>query len=177
MNFFSNDVEIVLTMTFISVLVVFLYNLIKNIGSLHLNILNIKVTIQNKNTWNEEANEINENTKGIDIDFILDIYNNRNNYNSISEINVYKKQNLKFYLIENNNLNLNDTVKSVSGSSVYEKLKYASFHPYELKEFNIKIKLTKEEFLSIEKEPIYIIYKERLQTKKILLNDYLKRKK
>ena len=106
MNFFSNDLEIVLTIIFTSIVTVFIYNIIKNHGKVHFNITNLKVNIQNKNSWSEESNEINENTKGVDIDFIINLYNNKNNYNSIYNINIYKKDKIKYTLIENQYLNI-----------------------------------------------------------------------
>ena len=77
-------------------------------------------------------------------------------------------------LIENHYLNLIDTMKSMSGTTTYEKFKYTNLLPYEVKEFNIKIKLTKEEFNNITKEPIYIMYKSKKRNKKIKINKFIK---
>lgn len=176
-NYFSNDLEIVLTMIVVSIIVVFLYDLIRNRGKFYVTILRPKISIQNKNTWSEEGNKINEDTKGIDFDFKLQLYNHKKNYSSIYNITVEKRKKLKRERIDNPYLNLVDKMKTISGASSYEKLKYATLLPFEIREFSIKIKLTKTEAEQIKKEPIFIVYKVGRHKKQIKLNHYLRKRK
>jgi len=174
-NFYSNDLEIILSIVLISVFINLIFYNIKNYGKLYLNIFKMRINIINKNTsWNEQVKEINENTKYVELDFIFQIYNNRNSYNSIYNLDIYKKVKGKFVLIENHNLNLTDSMKSITGSTTYEKIKFINILPYEVKEYRLKIKLTKEEYEKIKKEPIYLRYKNRRKDKKLKINKYLK---
>ena len=178
-NYFNNNLEIIIISTIISIFVITIYDIIKNHGKLYLNILKIKVNIQNKDNWSLETNQINDNTKYVDIDFTLQLYNHKRTYNSIYNIDLYKKKrhHFKYENLENNSLNLSNTIKSMSGSNTYEKLKYVTLLPYEVKEYAIKIKLTKDEFKDLHNKPIYITYKNGKRKKKINLNKYLRRKK
>jgi len=144
---------------------------------LYLNIFKMRVNIINKNNWYEENNKLSNDTKYIELDFIFQINNNKNSNNNIYNLDIYRKNKLKYELIENHYLNLASTMKSASGSTSYEKLKYINLLPYEIKEFKIKIKLTKEEYENINKQPIYIKYKTRGRNKKLKLNKYLKKTK
>ena len=161
---------------FLTIIIILIYDLIKNYRKLFINIINLKINIQNKDNWKND-NIISDNTKEIDIDFILEIYNHKNTYTSVYNFKVIKKNKFKFKSIQNNNLNLNNTAKSLSGSIAFDKLKYITLLPYEIKTYNIKIKLTKDEYLSIKKNPIYIFYKKGLKKQKIKLNKYLRKKK
>ena len=135
MNYFSNDLETIIAIIIINLLTLFIYHLIINKGKLYFNILRMKINIQNKDSWSEETNNINDKTKGIELDFKLQLYNHKKYYTSIYNIIVKKKKEN----IENPYLNLIDTGKSVLGSTNYEKLKYATLLPFEIREFNIKI--------------------------------------
>jgi len=177
LNFYTNDLEIVISIIFISFIIILLYDLLKNHGKLHLNLFKTKINIINKGNWNENKYNITNDTKYIEIDFIFQICNNKNTYNNIYNLDLYKRKKIKYILLENHYLNLTDTMKSVTGATSYEKLKYVNLLPYEIKEFRLKIKLTKEEFESIKKEPIYIKYKNRNKNKKFKLNKYIKKSK
>lgn len=176
LNFYSSDLEVLITIILISILIVIIYDQIKTKGKLYLNIFKMKINIINKNNWNEITNKTSNDTKYIELDFILHIFNNKNNYNSIYNLSIFKKNKFKYQLINNHYLNLTDTMKSLSGTNTYEKLKYVNLLPFEVKEYRIKIKLDKEEFDNIKKYPIYIKYKTKNKSKKIKLNKYLKNK-
>lgn len=173
-KFYSNDLEIFLSIVLIPLFMILIYNFIKSHGKLYVNIFKMKTTFVNKNNWQENNNEFSNNTKWIELDFILQLYNHKNNFNSIYNIDVYVKRRLKYRLIENHYLNLTDTVKSVSGTNTYEKLQYVNFYPLEIKEFKIKVKLNNEEFKNIKKCPIVIIYRNGRKKKKIKLKKFLK---
>ena len=64
-------------------------------------------------------------------------------------------------------------MKTASGSTTYEKIKYLNILPFEVKEIHLKIKLTKEEYLNLKKYPIYLKYKNKKRTKKLKLNKYI----
>ncbi len=172
-NFYSNDIEIVLTIVLVTIFALIIYDFLKSRGKLEIFILKMKVNIFNKNNWQDEKNTIEDNTKGCELDFILRLCNNKNTYNSIYDINITKKKEI----IENNYLYLAETMKSVSGATSYEKLKIINFLPYEVQEYHLKIKLKKEEILNLKKKPLYIRYKIRGKNKKIKLNKYLKSNK
>ncbi len=177
-NFFDNDLEIILTIILVPFFMILIYDKIKNHGKLYLNIFKLKINIINSNTaWLENKKEIDDNTKYIELDFILQIFNNKNTNNSIYNLDVVKRHKRKLILTEYHNLNLVDTMKTMGGTSTYEKIKYVNINPFEVKEIHLKIKLNKEEYLNIKKEPIYIIYKYKKRTKKLNLNKYIKRNK
>ena len=177
MNYFHNDLDITIGLVVINLLIILIYDLIRNHGKFYLNILRPKVSVQNKNSWSEEKYNINKDTKGIDFDFKLQLYNHKKYYTSIYNIEVNRKNKRKLIQLENPYLNLVDTAKMVTGAVNYEKFRYATLLPFEIREFQIKIKLTKEEIDNLKKQPIYLIYKVGRKTKKIKLNKYLKEKK
>ena len=176
-NFLNYNLDYIILTIIISTIIVIIYDLIKNKGKLYFNIIKPKVNIQNKDNWLNDLEEINENTKSIDLDFKLELYNHKNRYNSIYEILVVQKNKFKFKEINNPYLNLTNTIKSTSFATTFEKLKYMNFLPYEVKTFKIKIKITKDEFLNKKKNPLYITYKEGKKIHKIKLNKYLRKKK
>lgn len=176
-NYLNNNIENIILILIISIIVVIIYDLIKNKGKLYFNIIKFKINIQNKDTWSTNIEEISDITKSIDLDFKLELYNHKNRYNSIYEIKATKKNKFKYENLENPYLNLSNTLKTMSGSTTFEKLKYMNFLPFEVKTFNIKIKINKDEFLNRKKSPLYITYKEGTKVKKIKLNKYLRKKK
>ena len=178
LNFYSNDLEIIISIIliaiFTSLLSIILYDFIKSRGKLYLNILKMKMEILNKDTWHDENNKILNDTKAIELDFLLQIRNNKNSYDNIYDFNVVIKRKNKYQEIKNNSLNLVDTGKSLSGSTAYQKLKYVNLLPFEVNEEHIKIKLLKDEVKNLKKEPIYILFKTKNKKGKINLNNYLK---
>lgn len=176
MNYFNNDLDITIAIIVISLLLIIIYDLIRNHGKFYLNILRPKTTVQNKNAWSGTTN-INEDTKGIDFDFKLQLYNHKKYYTSIYNMEIKRKNKRKLIQLDNPYLNLVDTAKMVTGAVNYEKFRYATLLPFEIREFQVKIKINKEEIDNIKKQPIYLIYKVGRKTKKIKLNKYLKEKK
>ena len=152
-NYLSSNLEFIITSFIISLLVILIYDLVKKIGKVHLHVNKLKVNVQNKNNWKEE-NIINDDTRGVDLDIQLELYNHKNNNNSIRRIKIVKRHFLKFKNIENSNLNLTDTLKTVSGATTYEKLKYINLLANETKVMNVKVKLEPEEFTNLKKNPI-----------------------
>ena len=75
---------------------------------------------------------------------------NKNTNNSIYNLDIYKKDKRKLILSEYHNLNLVDSMKTASGSTTYEKIKYLNILPFEVKEIHLKVKLTKEEYLNLK---------------------------
>ena len=175
-NYLTNNLEIIITSSLISIVIVLVYHFLLNIKKLHIYISQVKITFQNKDNW-KDTNTITDETKGIDLNLSLELYNHKKDFNSIRRIKIVKRQLFKFKNIENPYLNLTNNSKSISGSTTYEKLKYINLLPNEVKLINVKIILTKDEFMSLKKFPLYISYKEGLKTKKIKLNKYLRRKK
>ena len=172
-NFYSNDLEIFLSIILINIFSIIIYDKIKSQGKLYFNIIKTKLNILNKNNWANENLETNSDTKALELDFILQLYNHKNTHNSLYDLEVKAKEKP----LTNNYLNLSDTMKSISGATTYEKLKYVNLLPFEIKEFHIKIKITKEEFQNMKKNPLYITYKNDNKKKKIKLNKYLQRVK
>ena len=174
LEFLYSNLEIIITNLVISLIMILIYHAIRNKGKLYFNILKFKVNIQNKDNWSS-TNIVDDTTREINLDFKLELYNHNNRYNSIYEIRVFKKNLFKFIEIDNPYLNLTNTLKTLSGSRSYEKLKYMNFLPYEVKTFNIKIILTKDEFISIKKSPLYIAYKEGKKVRKVKLTKFIKK--
>ncbi len=174
-NFFSNDLEIILTIILTTFFMIFFYDKFRNHGKLYLNIFKMKIDIINSNTnWLDTNKKLDNNTKYVDINFNLQLYNHKNTNNSIYNLNVLKKVKRKYQLTEYHNLNLTDSCKTISGSTSYEKIKYINILPYEVKEYRLKIKLTKEEYLNLKHQPLYIQYKNHRKTRLLKLNKYLK---
>ena len=165
-KFYSNDLEILLSIIIISILFIIIYDKIKNKGKLEIIILKLKTNILNKDSW-QTHDKINNDTKGVELDFILRLCNNKNSYNNLYDFNITigNKE------IDNNYLYLVDTMKSISGAISYDKLKLINFLPYEIKEYHIKIKLNKEEVSKLKKQNIIIKYKVRGKTKKFKFKD------
>ena len=176
MEIYSNNIlDNILLIIVITIILITIYDLIKNRGKIYFNILNLKVNILNKDNWSGN-HKISDDTKGVDLDVLIEIYNHKNRYNSLRNIKLVKKDKFKYLNLEHQYLNLTNTQKGIGGSNIYEKLKFITLLPYEVKDFQVKIKLTKEEFLNIKKYPIYIIYKEGIKRKRIKLNKYLIKK-
>ena len=168
----SNLQIILLTFSF-SIILNIIYNLIKNRGKVFLNISKIKVNILNKDSWSQ-SDTISDNTKSIEISFLLQLYNHKKNANSIYDLVIKMKDEKKKYQeIQNCSLNILDTMKSVSGTKTYEKLHYVNLQPFEIKEYNIVIILTKEEFIELKTNSLYIMYKNgrKKRKKKILIKN------
>lgn len=175
-NFFDSDFEIILTIILVPFFMILIYDKFKNLGKLYLNIFKMKINIINKNTaWLDSNNNIDDNTKYIELDFILQVFNNKNTNNSIYNLDIYKKKKRKMVLSEYHNLNLVDSMKMVSGSATYEKIKYLNLISFEVKEIHLKVKLSKEEYLNMKKEPIYLVYRNKKRKKKLKLSKYIKR--
>lgn len=168
LNFYSNDLEIVLTIILVPIFLIIIYDFIKRKGKFYLNIKRIKpLFIGSNKGWHEESSKQDDTTKYIEIDFVMEVYNNSTNYNSIYDINAFQKRKLKYIELEHMQLNLTNTAKSISGTTSYEKLKYINLLPFEAREFNLKLKITNEEYKMIRKSPLYIIYKNKGKRKKI----------
>lgn len=175
LNSYTYDLDIIIIILLIINIIIYLINNLKKTKKIYLNIFKMKINIINKNNWNQTDNIISNDTKYVELNFILQINNNTNFNNNIYNLDIYKKKKIKYELIENHYLNLLDTMKSISGSTSFEKLKFINLVPYEIKELKIRIKLTKEEYKNIKKEPIYIKYKTKKKNKKLKLNKYLKK--
>ena len=88
-NFYSNDLEIVLSIILITILVsifsIIIYDFIKSRGKLEISILKMKIDIINKDNWQSEDNKLKKETKALELDFIFQVCNNKNNYNNIHD--------------------------------------------------------------------------------------------
>ena len=73
-NFYSNDLEILLSIIIISILFIIIYDKIKNKGKLEIIILKLKTNILNKDSW-QTHDKISDDTKGVELDFILRLCN------------------------------------------------------------------------------------------------------
>ena len=96
-NFYSSDLEIVLSIILLILISFIIYNKF-NFGKLYLNIFKMKTNIISKNTsWGETNNTIDDNTKHIELDFILQINNNKNTNNNIYDLDLFRKIKGKYY--------------------------------------------------------------------------------
>ena len=92
-NFFDSDFEIILTIILVPFFMILIYDKLKNLGKLYLNIFKMKINIINKNTaWLDSNNNIDDTTKYIELDFILQVFNNKNTNNSIYNLDIYKNK-------------------------------------------------------------------------------------
>ena len=134
MNYFHNDLDITIGIVIINLLILLIYDLIRNHGKFYCNIIRPKLSVQNKNAWSEEKYNINKDTKGVDFDFKLQLYNHKKYYTSIYNLEIKRKYKRKLIPLENQYLNLVDTAKMVTGAVNYEKFRYATLLPFEIRE-------------------------------------------
>ena len=73
LNYYNNLVVILINIL-VSIIIILIYDFIKNQGKLYLNIYKMKVNVLNKNNWQDENNKTNEFTKSVELNFILQIF-------------------------------------------------------------------------------------------------------
>ena len=158
MNLSGLDLLIVIGISVISsILVVLIYNVIKNKKRLYINFANTNNIYygKGKNGYLEKDKKINDKTTYVEINYILSISNNDSKPYTFRNIIVTSKRNRKNKL-EEGSLNLNGTSKSVAGVTSYDKLKHLVIKSYECIDHDVNIRMSKEEFLKFRS--VYLSY-------------------
>ena len=103
----------------------------------------------------EKEKRLTEKTTYVELSYILSISNNDNRPYTYRNICVVSKKNRKNKL-EEGSLNLNGTSKSVAGVTSYEKLKHLVIKPFECVDYDVNIRLSKNEYTKYKS--VYLSY-------------------
>lgn len=159
MNLSGLDIVVIMVISFLtSIIVVLAYALLKNRKRLYLELFNINNLFfgKSKNGYLEKSKKINDKTTYIESNFIFSIANNTNKPFTFRNICIVSKKNHK-YKLEEGSLNINGTGKSMAGVTSYDKLKHLVVKPYESVDYDVNIRLSKDEYLKYKR--IYLSYK------------------
>lgn len=147
------DIFVVILTSFItSILVLLIYIVIKKHKELYFDFANT-VNIfygKGKNSYLEKEKKLTDKTTYVEISYILSIANSSNRPSTMRNIIITSKKKRKTKL-EEGSLNLNGTSKSVAGVTSYEKLKHLVLKPYECLDYDVNIRLSKEEYSRYKK--------------------------
>ena len=170
MNLMNLDIVIVIIISFLtSILVLLGYILIKKGRKLYINFANTNNVFygKGKSGYIEKEKKVTDKTTYVEISYILSISNNSNCPYTFRNITVVSKKNRKNRL-EEGSLNLNGTSKSVAGVTSYDKLKHLVIKPYECVDYDVNIRLSKEEYTKFKNIYLsYIGYKNKVKYIKI----------
>ena len=158
MNLTNLDIVIVTLISFFtSILILLAYIVIKKRKNLYINFANTNNIFygKGKNGYLEKAKNLNDKTTYVELNFILCISNNANYPYTFRNISIVSKKNCKNKL-EEGSLNINGTSKSVAGVTSYDKLKHLVIKPYECIDYDVNIRLSREEYVKFKK--IYLSY-------------------
>lgn len=159
MNLSNLDIVVVMVISFLtSIIVVLAYAILKNRKRIYLDLANTNNIFfgKSKNGYLEKSKKMNDKTTYIESNFIFSISNNTNKPFTFRNIGVVSKKNRK-YKLEEGSLNINGTGKSIAGVTSYDKLKHLVIKPYESIDYDVNIRLSKEEYLKSNR--IYLSYK------------------
>lgn len=140
-----------------SIIVVFIYSLINNRRKLYINFASVNNIYfgKGKNGYLEKTKKINEKTTYVELNYIFSISNSTNKPYTLRNIIIVNKKNRKNRL-EEGSLNINGTSKSVAGVTSYDKLKHLVIKPYECIDYDVNVRMSKEEF--IKNKNVYLSY-------------------
>lgn len=159
MNLTNLDILVIMTISFLTSIIVLLgYILIKHRKFIYIDLANTNNIYfgKAKNGYLEKSKTYNDKTTYIESNYIFSISNNTNKPYTFRNIYITSKKNRKNRL-EEGSLNINGTGKSVAGVTSYDKLKHLVIKPYESIDYDVNIRLSKEEFNKYKK--IYLSYK------------------
>lgn len=142
------DILIIIAISIISsLLVIVIYNLIRNKKKLYIDFFNTSNIYygKGKNGYLEKERKITDKTTYVEVNYIFSIANNANKPYTFRNIVVTSKKKRKNKL-EEGSLNLNGTSKSVAGVTSYDKLKHLVIKPYECIDYDVNIRLSKDEY-------------------------------
>lgn len=160
MNLTNFDIVVVIIISLLtSILVVLTYVLLKNRKRIYINFANTSNIFytKGKNGYLEKLKKIDEKTTYVESSFILSISNNMHKPYTFRNICIVSKKGRKRCLLEEGSLNINGTGKSVAGVTSYDKLKHLVVKPYESIDYDVNIRLSRDEYLKYKK--IYLSYK------------------
>lgn len=148
MNLTNLDILIIILISLlISIFVLVIYILLKRIKKIYVNFASTNSIFygKGKNGYLEKDKKMTDKTTYVEISYILSISNIDNKPYTFRNLLVVSKKNRKNKL-EEGSLNLNGTSKSVAGVTSYEKLKHLVIKPYECIDYDVNIRLSKDEY-------------------------------
>lgn len=148
MNLTNYDILFVIIISFLTSIIVLLgYILIRKHKRIYINFANINSLFygKGKNGYLEKEKKLTEKTTYVEISYILSISNSDNRPYTFRNLLFVSKKKRKSKL-EEGSLNLNGTSKSVAGVTSYEKLKHLVIKPYECIDYDVNIRLSKDEY-------------------------------
>lgn len=154
------DILIIIFICFsISIFVILIYNFGKNRKKLYIDLVNTNNNYfgKDKNGYLDKNKVFNDKTSYVECHFILSIANNSNKPFTFRNICIVNKNGHKRKVLEEGSLNINGTAKSLAGVTSYDKLKHLVIKPYECLDYDVNIRLSKDEYLQYKK--IYLSYK------------------
>lgn len=170
LNLSNLDIIVIIIISFLtSVLVILGYCLIKNNKKLYIDFLNTNNIFfgKGKNGYLEKLKTISDKTTYIECNFILSIYNNTNRPYTFRNIHIVSRRRGKVTVLEEGSLNVNGTGKSIAGVTTYDKLKHLVIKPYEAIDYDVNIRLSKQEYW--DRRYIYLAYRGKKNK-----NEYIK---
>ena len=159
-NLTNFDIVVVMIISLLtSIIVVLMYAIIKNRKCIYLDLANTNNIFytKGKNGYLEKLKKIDEKTTYVESSFILSISNSTNKPYTFRNICVVNKKGRNRRLLEEGSLNISGTGKSVAGVTSYDKLKHLVVKPYESMDYDVNIRMSKDEYLKYKK--IYLSYK------------------
>lgn len=154
------DIIIITFISFLtSILVILFYIVLKNRKHLYIDLANTTNNYfgKDKNGYLEKNKVYSDKTTYVECNFILSIANNSNKPYTFRNICIINKKGRKRKILEEGSLNVNGTAKSLAGVTSYDKLKHLVVKPYECVDYDVNIRLSKDEYLKYKK--IYLSYK------------------
>ena len=158
MNLTNLDIVIIIIISILtSILVLLGYILIKKSKKIYINFANTNSIFygKGKNGYLEKNKKLTDKTTYVEINYILSMANNSNRPYTFRNISIVSKKNRKNKL-EEGSLNLNGTSKSVAGVTSYDKLKHLVIKPYECVDYDVNVRLSKDEYTKYKN--IYLSY-------------------
>ena len=143
----------------ISIIVSIIYNRKRDKKTIYMDFINTNNIFYNKgkNGYIDKDKVFGENTKYVECHFLLSFYNNTNRSFICHSINVVSIKHGKIKKLEEGSININGTEKSVAGVSTYDKLQKIKILPYDGENYDVNIRLSKEEYLNIKH--VYLSYR------------------
>lgn len=152
------DLLIIILISIISsILVTIIYSLIRNKKKIYINLSNINSIYfgKGKNGYLEKEKKFTDKTTYVEHNYILSISNNSNKPYTFRNIIITSRKSRR-HRLEEGSLNLNGTAKSIVGATSYDKLKHLVIKPYECVDYDVNIRMSKEEFLKFKN--VYLSY-------------------
>lgn len=166
-NLSEFDVFLVMIISFLtSVLVIVVYEMINNSKKVHIAINNTGESFygNGKSGYLEVLKKMTDKTRYVECHFILSVYNESNR--PFVMHNIYVVDDKRKKKLEEGVININGTVKSIAGVTSYDKLNKIIVSAYHGEDYDVNIRLSKEEYSNLKM--VYIYYCDNKNKKKYI---------